>query len=232
MNTSFIFSLFMAAFCTSSSLFAIDQALMHSYTAPGGFTISFPKKWTIRPELDHTEVTARAEKTDKNLFLQNASVIAAQLERMSLDDYFAASMKKVESSVTHVKLEDTGYAKVDHREAKWAIYQVTVQGVSGKVIQYMIRNGNQVLIFTGTASAEQFATDRSMLEAIATSIQFEKSGTIPQHDLSPGKLQRNKQPMQKNKIPTATLLQRAQSVQPIPGDADMPARLYYNRSSD
>ncbi len=225
MKTLFLFSLFMAALCTVGSLVAADELLMHPFSDPHGFTISFPRKWSVRPRYHQTEVSAKAkaDMADNNSFIPNANVMMANLRGMSLDQFHDASMKKIEASVANYQLEDSGTTKINGHDAHWAMFQATIRGVSGKMIQYMIRNGKEVVIVTGIDSIDQFSKDRPTLEAIATSVNFEKESI----NHSYYERSSSGQPSQ------SMSLSRPTGHKPIfqiaPGDAYMPARLYYER---
>ncbi len=223
MKAMFVLPLFLMA---SSLLIAKD------YSDPRGFKVSFPEDWSIAPHMYGTNALAAPSTTDKNAFLKNANILTDHLGQSSLEEYYNASMKKVEESVANYKLEDSGSTTIGGREAKWAIYQATIEGVSGKVLQYMIRNGKQVVLITGVDGLDQFNADRATFESIASSIHFDREVITPQRDAAAPALRKEILPAKMEQAPQKPLTKpssRRQSFPSIPGDADMPARLYYQR---
>ena len=200
-------------------------AIAQSYSDPQGFNVTFPNEWAVHPGSEGMRVFGTSQLTDKHLFITNASVMTVRLRSESLDDYFNASLKHMEKSAANYKLEDSGSTQIGGREAKWAVFQATMKGVSGKIMQYMIRNGKQLVILTAVDSMDQFSANRPAFEQIASSIKFEREIISPQRDSSAPMRTRESMPAKVEKSPQ----QRQQIFQSAPGDADMPARLYYDK---
>ncbi len=208
-------------------------AIAGSYSDPQGFNVTFPDEWVIHPGAQGMKVFGMSKMADKNMFITNASIMTTRLRSESLDNYFNASLKHVEQASANYKLQDSGSTQINGREAKWAVYQATMQGVSGTIMQYMIRNGKQVVILTAVDSMDQFSADRSIFEGIASSIHFERDLITPQRDESAPVMRKEIMPTKVEKSPQRSTPSKIQPRKEIfksaPGDADMPARLYYEK---
>jgi len=139
-----------------------------------GFTITFPKMWTVRESDGAVPLLATSPLDDPNdTFREKLNIIVQDFPKApSLEDYsktFIDDITKNSEAFTILKVVD---GAIDGAPAKALCYTCTSQHVGLQNLSYLIAKDTRVYAITCTATPETYAQYKAVFQGIVLSFKF------------------------------------------------------------
>lgn len=146
-----------------------------------GYSIEYPKDWHKQeiPRLDIVLLSPPKDAESQshatmNLVSENVG------EKVTLDQFYAESVKHLTAELQEVKIEKTGDLTIHGVPSKWIEYSHKMVDTHFRVLQYFLIAQENIYLMTFSATTEDFEHFRSTYESIATSFrELPKSKEIP-----------------------------------------------------
>lgn len=146
------------------------------------YSLDYPSQWQRKevPAIDFV-LFAPPKGTDTQVHA-SMNVIAEKVDApVTLAQFYNESVGNISTELKEVKIESNGESNLNGTPSKWINYSHSMQGISFRVLQYFIVNGDRVYLLTFSALSDDFATYKPEFDKIANSFKIlkDESTTAP-----------------------------------------------------
>jgi hypothetical protein len=139
------------------------------------FSLVVPENWERRDDFLGAVVAFISPAKDSLQFRSNFNIIIEENSApLSLTDYSARIIDDLKKTYPDIVFYDEGMMEFRNGTARWMVHSYTLAGIRIKVIEYLVVNGEQGIIITGSSDEASFPQFRSTFDGIAASFRIEK----------------------------------------------------------